>query len=190
MCLGAGARAANDKADADYQYQLQRREADWNQQLALTFTEQAEYDIGLDRSRVYTQDAYASLQNQLNDAFSQVMQKDEKNWKDFVSNSQGSKLAATGQTGRSVTRQKILDFGDYQREVGRNNYLMTKSKRKIKEESEAVRQKQMLNEESLFSKVQFIKQPDLEPPKPVYQNETMAMFTDALSIGSSIMGFF
>ena len=190
MCLGAQARAANEQAANDYEYQLQRREADWNQQLALTYTEHAEYDIGMDRSRIYTQDAYANLNQELNDAFGEARQKDEKAWTDFVSNSAASKLIASGRTGRSIARAEALDFATYLKEGSRVNYELTKSKRKVRQESEAIRQKQILNEENMFSKVQFIKQPDLEPPKPVFQNVGMAMLSDALSIGSSVMVFF
>ena len=37
-----------------------------------------------------------------------------------------------------------------------------------------------------FSKVAFIKNPDMAPPQPVYQNVAAAAFMDALKIGSSI----
>ena len=190
MCLGAQARAANEQAANDYEYQLKRREQEWNQTLALTHVEHAEYETGMDRSRVYTQNAYATLNQELNDAFGLARQKDEKAWTDFVTNSTSSKLIASGQTGKSVNRAKAIDFATYLKEGSRVNYELTQTKRKIKEASEGIRQKQILNEEQMFSNVMFIKQPGLEPPKPVFQNVGMAMLTDALSIGSSVMGFF
>ena len=37
----------------------------------------------------------------------------------------------------------------------------------------------------MFSNVAFVKNPDMVPPKPVYQNVTQAAFMDALSIAGA-----
>jgi len=41
-----------------------------------------------------------------------------------------------------------------------------------------------------FANIAFIKNPDMAPPKPVYQNVSQAAFMDALSIGSSIASIY
>jgi len=187
VCLGAQARAANRAAKRDYEYSLVRREADWMQQLALTKAEQVEYDIGLDNSQIYTFDKYAELQQEYNLAFGEAIQGDEANWKKFLQNSTASNMLASGQTGRSVARQSVLDFGDYVSKAGRANYMLTQNEYKMKQQAQQIFNAQKINEDNLFAKVMYEKQPDLEPPKPVYQSVGAAMFSDALGIATSII---
>ena len=52
MCLGAGAIAANKAARRDYEYKLQKREADWMQQLSLTKAQHVQYEQGITASNL------------------------------------------------------------------------------------------------------------------------------------------
>ena len=187
MCLGAQARAANRAAKNEYDNAVARRETDWMQQLAVAGAERVEYDIGLDRSTVYTFDKYAELQQEYNLVFGEALQEDEANWKKFLQNSMASNMLASGQTGRSVARQGVLDFGEYVSKAGRANYELTQNRYKMKQEAQQIFQAQKMNEQNLFAKVMYEKQPDLEPPKPVYQSVGAAMFSDALGIATSII---
>ena len=187
MCLGASARAANRAADRDYNMAVQRREADWMQQLAVAGAEQVEYNIGVDRSQVYTFDKYAELQQEYNLAFGEAIQEDEANWKKFLQNSTASNMLASGQTGKSVARQEVLDFGEYVSKAGRANYELTQNQYKMKQQAQQILEAQKINNENLFAKVMYQKQPDLEPPKPVYQSVGAAMFSDALGIATSVI---
>ena len=187
MCLGASTIAANRAADRDYNMAVQRRESDWMQQLAVAGAEQVEYNIGLDRSTVYTFDKYAELQQEYNLAFGEALQEDEANWKKFLQNSTASTMLASGQTGKSVARQEVLDFGDYVSKAGRANYMLTQNEYKMKQQAQQIQQAQKINEENLFAKVMYQKQPDMEPPKPVYQSVGAAMFSDALGIATSVI---
>ena len=52
MCLGAGARAANEQARRNYAYQLQQREQNWMQTLSITSTERIMHEQGVDASNI------------------------------------------------------------------------------------------------------------------------------------------
>ena len=43
MCLGAGARAANERMKRNYEFKLQAREREWMQTLSLTNVERMQY---------------------------------------------------------------------------------------------------------------------------------------------------
>ena len=52
MCLGAQARAANERARRDYEYNLQKREADWMQTLSITNTERIMHEQTIDSTNL------------------------------------------------------------------------------------------------------------------------------------------
>ena len=190
MCLGASAKAQNEAARRDYKYRIEQREQDWMQQLSLAGAERVQYEVGINRSGLRTQDQYAKIQQQQTEAISQAYRAEETDLIKFLQNNQYDKSLASGQTGRSIARQGVLDVGALLRERAKRNYVLTTNEYKMKEQFKDIREQQKLTDEQLFNKVRYIKQPGLEPPQPVMQSVGAAMFMDALGIAGSVAGIY
>jgi hypothetical protein len=186
VCLGAQARAANKRARRDYEYNLQRREADWMQTLSVTNTERVMYDQGIDASNLGLANVYSDIEEKFGDQVGQALQEDEANWKDFLQNNEGMKMAASGQTGRSADRISTLDLASYLKKGSRKAYELTESREELTKAGQKAAGMARAEQMNLFAKNAIIKSPDLAPPKPVYQNVGAAAFMDALSIASSV----
>jgi len=186
VCLGAQARAANKRARRDYEYNLQRREADWMQTLSVTNTERVMYDQGIDASNLGLANVYSDIEEKFGDQVGQALQEDEANWKNFLQNNQGMKMAASGQTGRSADRISTLDLADYLKKGSRKAYELTESREELTKAGQKAAGMARAEQMNLFARNAMVKNPDIAPPQPVYQNVGAAAFMDALSIGQSI----
>ena len=186
MCLGAQARAANEAARRDYEYKLQKREADWMQQLSLTRAEHVQYEQGIDAIHLGLAGAYADAEEKRKEIIGQAFQANEAKWKEFLSQNTGGDLEASGRPGRSIQRTSTLDLAEYLRGTSKTAYALTQATDKLQGEAAKAAGQARAQQLQMFAKVAFEKHPDITPPKPVYQNVGMAMFQDALSIGSSI----
>ena len=67
MCLGAQAIAANERARRNYEYQLQKREADWMQTLSVTNTERIMHDQLVDSTNLGVAQVYGDIQSKFGD---------------------------------------------------------------------------------------------------------------------------
>ena len=186
MCLGASARAANKAARRNYEYQLQRREADWMQTLSITNTERVMYKQGIDASNLGLANVYADTEEKFDKQIGQALQEDEANWKEFLQNNQGMNLAASGQTGRSADRISTLDLADYYKKGSRKVQELTESREELNKARQQAAGLARAEQMNLFAKNAIIKNPDIAPPKPVYQNVGAAAFMDALSIVGTV----
>ena len=186
MCLGAQARAANKTARRNYEYQLKKREADWMQTLSVTNTERVMYKQGIQASNLGLSQVYGDIQAKFGDQIGQALQEDETNWKQFLEQSKSADLAASGRTGRSIDRISTADLGEYLAKGSRKAFELTEGKAEMdaagRKAAGMARSEQM----NMFAKNAIIKNPDLAPPQPVYQNVGAAAFMDALSIASSV----
>ena len=186
MCLGAQARAANETARRNYEYNLQKREKEWMQTLSVTNTERVMYEQGIQASNLGLAEVYGDIQEKFGDQIGQALQEDETNWKQFLQDNTGGKLAARGQTGRSADRISTLDLADYLRKGSRKAYELTESRQELNKAAAKAAGQARADQMNLFAKNAIIRNPDLAPPQPVMQNVGAAAFMDALSIGSSI----
>jgi hypothetical protein len=185
VCLGASARAANKTARRNYEYQLQKREADWMQTLSITNTERVMYKQGIDASNLGLANVYADTEEKFDKQIGQALQEDEANWKEFLQNNQGMNLAASGQTGRSADRISTLDLADYYKKGSRKVHELTESREELNKARQQAAGLARAEQMNLFAKNAIIKNPDIAPPKPVYQNVAMAAFSDALQIAGT-----
>ena len=186
MCLGAGAKAANESARRNYQYQLDKRERDWMQTLSLTNVERVQYKQGIDASNLGLANVYSDIEEAHGELISQAFQENEAEWKQFLQNNTGTKLATTGRTGRSADRIAALDLGNYLAKGSRRAYQLTQAGEKLSEEGAKAAAQTRSEQMQMFANNNIIKSPDLAPPVPVMQNEGFAAFMDALSIAESI----
>ena len=143
MCLGASAKAQNEAARRDYKYRIEQREQDWMKQLSLAGAERVQYEVGINRSGLRTQDQYAKIQQQQNEAISQAYRAEETDLIKFLQNNQYDKSLASGQTGRSIARRGVLDVGALLKERAKRNYLLTTNEYKMKEQFKDIREQQM-----------------------------------------------
>ena len=185
VCLGAGARAANEAAKANYEHKLKVRERKWMNTLALTNVERIQYDQTIDATHVGLGNTYAEIQEKYGDLIGKARQAQETRFKEFAEKSPGATALASGQTGRSIARMETIDYGQLMAKASRATYDLMHARQDLRKEGAkaagAARQAQM----QAFANNNVVKNPDLAPPKPVYQNVGQAAFMDALSIGTS-----
>ena len=186
MCLGAGAKAANESARRNYQYQLDQRERDWMQTLSLTNVERIQYKQGMDASHVGLGNIYAELQEKHGELIGEAFRANEAEWKEFLQNSKGAQLSASGVTGKSADRIATLDLGNYLSQGSRRAEQLTQAAGKISDAGAKAAAATRAEQMQMFAHNNIVKSPDLAPPVPVMQNEGMAAFKDALSIVGSI----
>ena len=156
------------------------------QTLSVTNTERVMYEQGIQASNLGLAEVYGDIQEKFGDQIGQALQEDETNWKQFLQDNTGGKLAARGQTGRSADRISTLDLADYLRKGSRKAYELTESRQELNKAAAKAAGQARADQMNLFAKNAIIRNPDLAPPQPVMQNVGAAAFMDALSIGSSI----
>ena len=187
MCLGAGARAANESARRNYAYQLKKREQDWMQTLSITNTERIMHEQGIDASNVALGNVYGDIQSKFGKQIGEALQEDEVNWAKFLAEDEGAQLAASGyKTGRSAGRISTLSFAEYLRKGSRKVHELTEGKRELDKMGQQAAAQARAEQMQSFAKNNIIRNPDLAPPKPVMQNVGMAALMDGLSIASSV----
>ena len=186
MCLGAQARAANETARRQYQYQLQKREADWMQQLSLTGLERIQYEQGVNASKLGLAEDYGDIQDKHGQLVDQAVATDQDNWKQFLQKNTGATLAASGVTGKSADRIASLDLAEYLKGTSDNARQLSNAAKELNKAGRKAAGQTAAQQKQMWADQQFVKMPDFAPPQPVMQNVGAASFMDALSIGSSI----
>ena len=156
------------------------------QTLSATATERVMHDQTIDASNIGLSQVYGDIQEKFGDQIGQALQEDESNWKEFLSKNDASKMAASGQTGRSAARVGTLELGEYLAKGSRKAYELTEGKRELDKAGQKAAGMARAEQMQSFAKNAIIKNPDLAPPQPVYQNVGAAAFMDALSIASSV----
>ena len=186
MCLGADARAANETARRNHQYQLDKREKEWMQTLSITNTERIMHEQTIDNTNLGLSQVYGDIQEKFGDQIGQALQEDEVNWKQFLEQSKGASLAAAGRTGRSIDRISTLDLAEYLKKGSRKAYELTESREELNEAGAKAAGMARAEQMQSFARNAIVRNPDLAPPAPVMQNVGAAAFMDALSIASSV----
>ena len=186
MCLGAGAAAANENARRRYKYELERRERNWMQTTSIYKAKKLKYtedtqNLGLAQAQVK-----ADQQEQMDLARGEAQLKYRDLFENLLKDSKYSKLVASGQTGKSTQRIATMEFAKYGRNVSDIARALVLNDRELGKKAGKAISGIKAQKENAFASVAFQPIPDVAPPEPVMQNETMAAFMDALSIGTSI----
>ena len=160
------------------------------QTLSATATERVMYEQGIDASNVGLGEVYGDIQAKFGDQIGEALQEDEVNWSEFLADNRGDKLTTSGQTGRSTGRISTLDLADYLKKGSRKAYELTEGKMELDKQGQKAAGMARAEQMQLFAKNAIVKNPDIAPPQPVYQNVAAAAFMDALSIAGSIGGIY
>jgi len=186
VCLGAGAAAANEQAMRNYEYQLEKRERSWMQTLSMTQVEQLQYEQGIDASNLGLANIYGDIQEKYGDLVDDAFKGAHEDWKKFLQENKGDQMKASGRLGRSTDRIGAIELGQYLKRGNDAATALTDAAKQLSRKGSEAAGRTRAQQLEMFTSVAFEKHPDIAPPKPVLQNETMAAFMDALSIGSSI----
>lgn len=188
MCLGAGARARNKARKNAYIREDQERVADAMGKISTTKTKQVDYNVALNESGLELSKVYASADLEMAKANDAAIRKNENAFIQYLENSIGEKMAASGQTGRSTDRISTIELGRYFAQGSRDMKLLTESQYAMQFKKEEARRKASNYEDRLFADVMNVDVFRRPPMKPVYENVGLAMLTDGLSIASSVVG--
>ena len=186
MCLGAQAKAANETARRQYQYQLQKREADWMQQLSLTGLERIQYEQGVNASNLGLNEIYGDIQDKHGQLVDEVVNANQDSWKKFLQNNTGATMAASGAIGKSAQRISSLDLAEYLKGTSSNARKLSNAAQELNKEGSKAAGQAAAQQKQAWAQQQFVKMPDMAPPQPVMQNVGAASFMDALSIVGSV----
>ena len=188
MCLGAGARAANEQARRNYKYQLEQRERNWFQTLSITSTERIMHEMGVDASNIAVNQVLGDLDVKFQKEIGTALQEDQVTWKKFLEKDTGAtKLATSGVTGRSAARIGTIELGEYLAKGSRKAYELTESRQELDKAGQKAVNMAKAEQMNSFAKNNIIRNPDLAPPQPVMQNVGMAALMDGLSIAGSLL---
>ena len=145
------------------------------------------HEMGVDASNIAVNQVLGDLDVKFQKEIGTALQEDQVTWKKFLEKDTGAtKLATSGVTGRSAARIGTLELGEYLAKGSRKAYELTESKRELDKAGRKAAGMARAEQMNSFAKNAIIRNPDLAPPKPVYQNVGAAAFMDALSIASSV----
>jgi len=188
VCLGAGAKAANEQAMRNYEYQLEKRKRSWMQTLSMTQVEQLQYEQGIDASNLGLANIYGDIQEKYGDLVDDAFKGAHEDWKKFLQENKGDQMKASGRLGRSTDRIGAIELGQYLKRGNDAATALTDAAKQLSRKGSEAAGRTRAQQLEMFTSVAFEKHPDIAPPKPVLQNETMAAFMDALSIAGSVTG--
>ena len=171
-----------------YNYQLQVRERNWMNTLALENVARVQYDQTIDAAHVGLGNAYAEIQEKYGDLIAEATQAQEDRFAQFASESTSDKLAASGRTGASIRRIRTLDVGRHLAQGSRDAYKLTQAKRDLTKAGAKAAAQARQQQMAAFAQNNIVKSPDIAPPRPVLRNVGQAAFMDALSIAGSVAG--
>ena len=190
MCLGAQARAANERAKRDYEYKLEKREREWMETLSMTNVEHIQYEQGIDASNLGLANTYSEIQEKHGELVDQMVSESQTDWEEFLGKNVGDKLKASNVTGRSAERLRAIELGQYLKTGSDKAYKLTKAAKQLSRVGAKAAGQARAQQMQMFTNVAFVKNPDMVPPKPVYQNVMQSAFMDALSIAGSVASIY
>ena len=188
MCLGAQARAANENARRRYQYDIDRRERSWMQELSVYQQKQVQYELNTEGAEMAAQAQYGKAERERQQKRAEAELKTQQKYITMLQDSEAMSALAKGRTGRSVGRAKVMDEAAYGRDLAGIAYALKQNDYKLGEDNAKARAAAAAYKKDAFAKVAFQPIEDVAPPQPVMQNVGLAAFTEALSIAGTVAG--
>ena len=158
------------------------------QTLSMTKVEHVMYDDAIDSSNLALANTYSAIQEQRNELIDNMVTESIEDFKEYWSDNLGDKMKASGQLGRSSERIGTVELGEYLKKGSDKAHALTKADHKFNQAAAAAAGKARQEQMQAFTKVAFVKHPDMVPPKPVYQSVGRAAFMDALGIAGNVAG--
>ena len=186
MCLGAQARAANENARRRYQYDIDRRERAWMQELSVNQQKQVQYELNTEAAEMAAQAQYGKAERERQQKRAAAALKTQQKYITMLQDSEAMSALAKGRTGRSVGRAKVMDEAAYGRDLAGIAFALRQNDYKLGEDNAKARAAAAAYKKDAFAKVAFQPIEDVAPPQPVMQNVGLAAFTEALSIGMQV----
>jgi len=186
VCLGAQARAANKAAKRQYQYDIDRRERSWMQELNVNQQKQVQYELNTEGAEMAAQAQYGKAERLRQQKRAEAELKTQQKYITMLQDSEAMSALAKGRTGRSVGRARVMDEAAYGRDLAGIAFALRQNDYKLGEENAKARAAAAAYKKDAFAKVAFQPIPDVAPPQPVMQNVGLAAFTEALSIGMQV----
>ena len=186
MCLGAQARAANENARRRYQYDIDRRERSWMQELSVYQQKQVQYELNTEGAEMAAQAQYGKAERERQQKRAEAELKTQQKYITMLQDSEAMSALAKGRTGRSVGRAKVMDEAAYGRDLAGIAFALRQNDYKLGEDNAKARAAAAAYKKDAFAKVAFQPIEDVAPPQPVMQNVGLAAFTEALSIGMQV----
>lgn len=192
MCLGSGARNANEAARRNWKYQMNVREQKHLNKIAKYGQLKNQYDQNLTNIYQGYRRAISEGQVKLNRLRQTAISNNQEALMQVLQKGKGGLALAAGRTGRSINRFTQLDYAALGRYQAKQAKKLTEAREDFMSAVKDGRRKVKAAQNQQFASVAFNPQADIAPPRPVMQNVGWAMFTDALSIAGSIgsMGSF
>ncbi len=191
MCAGAAAaRAANKNAKRQYEYQLEVRKRKHMQKLSIYKLAGVQYKEASQNIHRGMTEAWDRGQVRLRRVKEEVMRRNEDKFIELAQNSEFGNLMAEGQQGRSIRRIGTMEKAALGRYYQKNQRALTDQIDDFMVGVKSSRQRAKLARQKEFAKVVFQPVTDVAPPRPVYQNVGMAMFSDIFGFASQAVGMY
>ncbi len=164
-------RARNKAKREQYDFLLQQRKRDWQNQLSIWGAKRNKYTIDVTENDLAAHRGYAQAQAGLNAVYDQAAQNNEAALIKFL-NKHGT-LAAKGRTGRGVGRINVMELAEMERKQGREFHRITKSREAYLANIEQIEGKARSRRRGLRSQLGFAPVPQLAPPPPIMEDENV-----------------
>ena len=164
-------RARNKAKREQYDFLLQQRKRDWQNQLSIWGAKRNKYVIDVTENDLAAHRGYAQAQAGLNAVYDQAAQNNEAALIKFL-NKHGT-LAAKGRTGRGVGRINVMELAEMERAQGREFHRITKSREAYLANIEQIEGKARSRRRGLRSELGFAPVPQLAPPPPQMESENV-----------------
>ena len=186
MCLGAEARANNENARRRYKYENERRERNWMQTISIYNAKKVKFEEDADNANLAIVGADTEKQEAMNLARGEAQIKYSALLQNLLKNSAASQLIASGRTGQSIRRRKVIDYAEYGQKVGEISRQLMLNDRELERKTAKQQSQYKQFKDQAFAKVAFQPIPDVAPPQPVMQSVGAQAFMQALSIAGSV----
>ena len=181
----ASASAANKAARRNYEHQLKVRERKWMQTRATYATKKVQFEQEVDQANIAAQRAYSRTQQQLNNAKSLAILKNQEDFKKMLINEGEIEASAAerGVRGRAVARQLIMNKGNFGISQAMRSRGLAQAGYQAKEVMGDVNRQLKSTLNQSFGKVAIQPIADIAPPPPVMQNVGLTLM---LGMGQAI----
>ena len=188
VCLGAGARAANEAARRQFKFANEKRKRNWLQTLGIYGAKKVQGVLNIAGATQALTDKYGLTQLKKRSTRGLAEQKYSTLRTEMMQNSKYSKMLASGATGQSISRLNVMEMGAYGRKIAEIGSKLRANDFTLDQQDKAAWKKTKSYIRGQEAQTALVPMQSVEIPQPVMQDVGMASFMEALGIGSSLLG--